>query len=567
MALRIMTTTRLLRGRSSCRVHAQFMRHLSSVPPRSFSEPAEAADDAAAETHREADLLSALYDPPQGKTKLYAMAGASAMLGLSGTAVLGYSHWSFLQPLLLDLAGTALLATGAGLAVAAAKSSGGNGSAGKHTGAKKGHEWAVEFVPLNDDARFASAVGAMPKKALAGGAGGAGGGAGGGSSTTGMGLSQAAEEALSKAEAAAEEVAKAERQAAKEAAMSRLQEQLAAGDEPRRLRQALSPRVFVIDFDTRPPARQGSGPPRPAPSNRALLDDLRETVSLLLHVATPFDEVVLRVTSPGGPVTDYGLAAAQFGRLKAAGVKTTACVDLVAASGGYMIACAADQILAAPFSIVGSIGVVAGVPNVHRLLERGGVEYVQRTAGNFKRTINIFTPNTEEGLKKFDEELQLVHTAFMAHVGEHRKERLTRSLEDVCTGETWLAINAQPLGLVDGLTTSDTYLRSRQREADVFLLRPAAERRPQGLLALLKQASEAAASAANSVAGALGPVRGWAEHQQQGPAALDFGAGAKYEHAAAAAAAAAAERGVHQLPLDAAMPPADTPLLRSAARA
>ena len=245
-------------------------------------------------------------------------------------------------------------------------------------------------------------------------------------------MSQAAEEALSKAEAAAEEVAKAERQAAKEAAMSRLQEQLAAGDEPRRLRQALSPRVFVIDFDTRPPARQGSGPPRPAPSNRALLDDLRETVSLLLHVATPFDEVVLRVTSPGGPVTDYGLAAAQFGRLKAAGVKTTACVDLVAASGGYMIACAADKILAAPFSIVGSIGVVAGVPNVHRLLERGGVEYVQRTAGNFKRTINIFTPNTEEGLKKFDEELQLVHTAFMAHVGEHRKERLTRSLEDVC---------------------------------------------------------------------------------------------------------------------------------------
>lgn len=119
----------------------------------------------------------------------------------------------------------------------------------------------------------------------------------------------------------------------------------------RRVQQKLEPKVFVIDFDTRPPVRQNRGTPRP-PSMRELLETLRDQVGLLIHVVSPFDEVVLRVTSPGGPVSDYGLAAAEFARLKAAGVKTTACVDLVAASGGYMIASAADRVLAAPFATV-----------------------------------------------------------------------------------------------------------------------------------------------------------------------------------------------------------------------
>ena len=582
--------------RSSCALSFRFLSS-SSTSSRPFIEPSETADGAKTTTdERQRELLSAALDPPSSNTKYYGMIGSSVALGFGGSAVLTWAHYAALQPWLPDIAGVTMMCTGAGLAMAALS------PASRSVAGGSKHQWRVEVVPLNDTAHFATAAEDIQKAtssaaAAAAAAVASAGGAGGGglSGTKGMelasapssppspkaGLSKAAEEALSKAEAAAQESLRAARVEASEAALANLNAQLANGEHPRRLRQQLAPRVFVIDFDTRPPVRAGGASPPRAPTNRLLLDELREQVSLLLHVATPYDEVVLRVTSPGGPVTDYGLASAHFGRLKAAGVRTTACVDLVAASGGYMMACAADTILAAPFSIVGSIGVVAGVPNVHRLLEKGGVEYVQRTAGNYKRTVNIFTPNTEEGLAKFDEELKLVHEAFMAHVGQHRKGKLAGEIESVCTGESWLALNAEPLGLVDGLITSDAYLRSRQREADVFLLRPAREGRPAGLLALLRQAGEAAAEAASAVAEAVTPIRAWQQQQQQqqqqvdriaglgssAGSAIDSWGGAA-EYGAGAASDGLQPRGlVPMMPLDSVMPRADTPLMRAGARA
>ena len=163
------------------------------------------------------------------------------------------------------------------------------------------------------------------------------------------------------------------------------EEALAAGTAPRRVRQQLAPKVGVIEWDVRPPPRLGARPP----PMRLLLDTLTAQVNVLLARASPYDEVVVRLTSPGGGVADYGLAAAQLRRLTAAGQQVTVCVDIVAASGGYLMASAATRIIAAPFSYIGSIGVIAGAPNVSRLLERGGVEWLERTAGKYKRKVSL----------------------------------------------------------------------------------------------------------------------------------------------------------------------------------
>ena len=162
------------------------------------------------------------------------------------------------------------------------------------------------------------------------------------------------------------------------------------------------------------------------------------------------------------------------------------------------------QLLAAPFAVVGSIGVVAQAPNVHRLLDQNGVEVVQRTAGEYKRTIQIFQPNTAEGLRKFDEELALIHSAFIGHVQAHRANL---DPAKVCTGESWLATHALPLGLVDGLATSDQYIRAKQQEMDAYLLRPAPPRRPSGLMALLSRTTDAMMDAVDAARAAL-PLAG-----------------------------------------------------------
>jgi serine protease SohB len=190
-------------------------------------------------------------------------------------------------------------------------------------------------------------------------------------------------------------------------------------------------------------------------------------------VAGKEDEVVIRLESAGGAVPHYGLAASQLLRLRDKAIQVTVCIDRVAASGGYMMACVADRIVAAPFAVIGSIGVVAQVPNLHRLLKNHDIDFQEMTAGEFKRTVSVFGEITEKGRKKFQEELEDVHLLFKEFV---KAQRPKLDLDKVATGEHWLARRGLDLGLVDQLHTSDEYLVNRAAEANLY--RVAFERTP-----------------------------------------------------------------------------------------
>ncbi len=192
---------------------------------------------------------------------------------------------------------------------------------------------------------------------------------------------------------------------------------------------------------------------------------LREEVTVILGVAQKGDEVVLRLESTGGAVHGYGLAASQLARLRTKGVPLTVCVDKVAASGGYMMACVGERVLAAPFAVLGSIGVVAPVPNLHRLLEKHGVDYENVTAGRYKRTVSLLGPITEEGKAKLQDQIDETHSLFKRFVAEMRP---ALDIEAVATGEHWYGTRAVELGLVDGISTSDDYLLSKVDSARVF---------------------------------------------------------------------------------------------------
>ncbi|HAU5566733.1 TPA: protease SohB [Serratia fonticola] len=185
------------------------------------------------------------------------------------------------------------------------------------------------------------------------------------------------------------------------------------------------------------------------------VSSLREEISAVLAVAVPGDEVLLRLESPGGVVHGYGLAASQLQRLRDAGLQLTAVVDKVAASGGYMMACVADRIVAAPFSIIGSIGVVAQIPNFNRLLKRNDIDVELHTAGQYKRTLTLFGENTDEGREKFQEDLNETHLLFKEFVQQMRP---TLDLEKVATGEHWYGRQALDLGLIDEIGTSDALI-------------------------------------------------------------------------------------------------------------
>jgi serine protease SohB len=214
--------------------------------------------------------------------------------------------------------------------------------------------------------------------------------------------------------------------------------------------------------------------------------NLREEVTAIVSAASAGDEVVIRLESPGGAVPHYGLAAAQLMRLKERALKLTACIDRIAASGGYMMACVADTIVAAPFAIIGSIGVVAQVPNLHRLLEKHDIDFQEMTAGEFKRTVSVFGEITEKGRKKFQEELEDTHHLFKDFV---RANRPKLDLDRVSTGEHWLARRGLDLGLVDQLRTSDEYLLERAAHASVYELRI---ERPRSLRERIGSATAAA---------------------------------------------------------------------------
>ncbi|WP_392552480.1 protease SohB [Orbus wheelerorum] len=188
------------------------------------------------------------------------------------------------------------------------------------------------------------------------------------------------------------------------------------------------------------------------------VEDLRQEVTAVLAVIKPDDKVLLKLESPGGVVHGYGLAASQLMRFKQRNIHLTAMVDKVAASGGYMMACTANQIIAAPFAIVGSIGVVAQIPNFHRLLKKNEIDVELQTAGQFKRTLTMFGENTEEGRQKFQQELEETHLLFKDFVAQNRP---ILNIDDVATGEHWFALQAQEKGLVDEIGTSDDYILSQ----------------------------------------------------------------------------------------------------------
>lgn len=216
-------------------------------------------------------------------------------------------------------------------------------------------------------------------------------------------------------------------------------------DEPDRKR------VFVLDFDGDIEASDAEA--------------MRHEVSAILSLAREEDEVVVRLESPGGMVHSYGFAASQLERIRRRNIPLTICVDKVAASGGYMMACIANKLLAAPFALIGSIGVVAQIPNFHRLLQRNDVDYEVLTAGEYKRTLTMFGENTEAGRQKFIEELEDTHDLFKQFVSEYRPHL---NIEEVATGEVWFGRRALERGLIDGIETSDDYLFNAIDEADIF---------------------------------------------------------------------------------------------------
>jgi serine protease SohB len=224
----------------------------------------------------------------------------------------------------------------------------------------------------------------------------------------------------------------------------RKEEEKRAEDDPRR-------RIFVIDFKGDMRASE--------------VDSLREEVTTVVAVATADDEIVVCLENSGGTVHEHGLGASQLERIKARGIPLTVIVDKVAASGGYLMASIADRIIAAPFAIIGSIGVLAQLPNFNRFLEQRGIDFEQVTAGKYKRTLTMFGKNTEADRDKTREDLEEVHRLFKGAVVQYRPDL---DIEAVATGEYWYGTKALELGLIDELGSSDDYLMRAADSADIF---------------------------------------------------------------------------------------------------
>lgn len=209
--------------------------------------------------------------------------------------------------------------------------------------------------------------------------------------------------------------------------------------------------VYLIDFD--------------GDMKASAVDQLREEISAILLTAKPIDEVVLTLESGGGLVHSYGLAASQLDRIRQHNIPLTICVDKVAASGGYMMACVANKVCAAPFAIIGSIGVVAQLPNFHRLLKKNDIDFEMYTAGEYKRTLTVFGENTDKGREKFTEDLELTHQLFKDFVSQQRK---SVDIDGVATGEIWFGTDALKNNLIDEIITSDDYIAKLAQENPVY---------------------------------------------------------------------------------------------------
>ena len=211
------------------------------------------------------------------------------------------------------------------------------------------------------------------------------------------------------------------------------------------------PSIFVLNFNGDIQASE--------------VEKLKYEINAILLSESECKEVVVKVESGGGSAYAYGLCAAELKRLVDNDISLTVCIDKVAASGGYLMSCVATKIIAAPWAIVGSIGVIAQLPNFHRLLKKNLIDFEMHTAGEFKRTLTTLGENTEEGREKFKADLEDLHVIFKDFVKEQRPEVDTAI---VATGEVWQGEEAVRVGLVDSLETSDNYLVNLSKDATLF---------------------------------------------------------------------------------------------------
>lgn len=213
------------------------------------------------------------------------------------------------------------------------------------------------------------------------------------------------------------------------------------------------PSVFVLDFD--------------GDIKASAVSHLREEISAIISSAKAGDEVVLRLESGGGQVNAYGLASSQLARLKEAGLTLTVCVDKISASGGYMMACVANKIIASDFAVIGSVGVVSQLPNFHKLLKKHDIDFEQFTAGDYKRTVTMFGENDDDDRAKHQADIDRIHVLFQDFVKTHRP---SLDVEKIATGEIWFGADALALGLIDEIETSDAYLLKLLDTHNVFAL-------------------------------------------------------------------------------------------------
>jgi serine protease SohB len=231
------------------------------------------------------------------------------------------------------------------------------------------------------------------------------------------------------------------------------------------------------------------------------VETLRKEITAILCIAKRGDEVLVKVDSGGGVVHGYGLAASQLQRIKDKGLPLTISIDKIAASGGYMMACVADKVIAAPFAIVGSIGVIAQIPNFNKLLKKNDIDFEMHTAGQFKRTLTLFGENTEEGREKFQAELEDVHVMFKEFVAQNRTNI---DIDAVATGEYWYGLKAKELNLVDDIQTSDDFLMNANASFKMFTLKYASKKTVAQKLGLaVSQGIE------NGLSNVLTNVRNW----------------------------------------------------------
>lgn len=418
------------------------------------SEAAEQRPQLSARTARAAEQPPGKV-PQLTRVQRGGLGGVGAVLAAAGTGGLAWLHWPLLGP-----SSACALAGSCGLALlaVAAKGEVPTGSSGARPSPKP--KRVLELKLLNEEVRLCSDLKALQELHAK------------------RQWPLAVQTALSVADKSAAEAARAADASREEEVLKMIKEELAAGTSSDQIRKRLRPRLFICDFLV------GQGPAAARPdSTKTQLEHLGASVTFVLAAATTHDEVLLRLTSPGGAVPPYGLAAAQLQRLRDAGVRLTVAVDTVAASGGYLMACVADHIVAAPFAYLGSIGVIAGSPNFSKVLERNQVEFTQVTAGKYKRTVNVLTPNTEEGIAKFREDVEIIHGAFKAHV---QRWRPGLDVEEVATGEVWLGAASLSKGLIDEVGTSDDYIRQKVQDGfdAIELARP--EKKKKGLAKLLE---------------------------------------------------------------------------------